>query len=376
MRSPIVIASIWSWVTKRKVAPSVHLQVLELGAQHLAQLGVEVRQRLVHQEDARLAHDGAADRHALHLAARQPVGLAVEQVLDAQRLGRLGDALARSRPAGSVAQLRLQREGQVLAHRVVRVERVVLEHQRHVALAPRSSRCSPRPRSRSRRRRAARGRRSAAASWSCRRRSARAARRTRRRAMSSDQVARRAARAPKRLVTCSSATWAMSRASRPSDCRCSASKKCVCAGVELAPRPRSPGLRDEAARRARAQVAARRLQVDDVVGAERLDDVRLDRHVAPAPPARATQHASGRMPSDESPAAPAAPPSRGRRARREVEARRRRRAITVDAAAVRRASPGSDVHDRAADELRDEQVRRVLVDLGRACRPAAARRRS
>ena len=34
-----------------------------------AQLGVEVRQRLVEQEDLRLAHDGAADRDALALAA-------------------------------------------------------------------------------------------------------------------------------------------------------------------------------------------------------------------------------------------------------------------------------------------------------------------
>ena len=70
-----------------------HLQVLELGAQRLAQLGVERRQRLVHQEDLRLAHDGAADRDALHLAARQPVGLAVEQVPDAQRLRGIVDAL-------------------------------------------------------------------------------------------------------------------------------------------------------------------------------------------------------------------------------------------------------------------------------------------
>ena len=71
----------------------LHLQVLELGAQRLAQLGVEVGQRLVHQEDARLAHDGAADRDALHLAAGQPVGLRLEQMLDAQRLGGAGDAL-------------------------------------------------------------------------------------------------------------------------------------------------------------------------------------------------------------------------------------------------------------------------------------------
>ena len=158
----------------------IHLQVLQLGAQRLAQLGVERRQRLVHQEDARLAHDGAADRDALHLAARQPVGLAVEQMLDAQRLGDARDALL-DLGVGQPADLRLQREFEVLAHRVARVERILLQHQRHVALgrAPVGDVDAvdeaPGPRS------AFPGRRSGAASSSCRRRSRRAARRTRRR---------------------------------------------------------------------------------------------------------------------------------------------------------------------------------------------------
>ena len=111
----------------------MHLQVLELGAQRLAQLGVERRQRLVHQEDARLAHDGAADRDALHLAAGQPVGLAIEQMLDAQRLGGARDAIL-DLGVGQPADLRLQREFEVLAHRVARIERILLQHQRHVAL--------------------------------------------------------------------------------------------------------------------------------------------------------------------------------------------------------------------------------------------------
>src|SRR2546430_9280108 len=37
---------------------------------------------LVEQEHARLAHDGAADRDALALPARQGLGLAVEQMLE------------------------------------------------------------------------------------------------------------------------------------------------------------------------------------------------------------------------------------------------------------------------------------------------------
>jgi hypothetical protein len=47
------------------------LQARDLGAHLNAQLGVEVRQRLVHEERRRVAHDGAPHRHALALAARE-----------------------------------------------------------------------------------------------------------------------------------------------------------------------------------------------------------------------------------------------------------------------------------------------------------------
>ena len=49
-----------------------------------AELGVEVGQRLVEQEDLRLLDDGAPDGDALGLAAGQLLGQAVEQVLDFQ----------------------------------------------------------------------------------------------------------------------------------------------------------------------------------------------------------------------------------------------------------------------------------------------------
>ena len=52
-----------------------HLEVAldprDLGAHLDAQLRVEVRERLVHQERLRLAHDRAAHRHALPLPARE-----------------------------------------------------------------------------------------------------------------------------------------------------------------------------------------------------------------------------------------------------------------------------------------------------------------
>ena len=58
------------------------VQRADLGAHRHAELGVEVRERLVEEEDRRVAHDGAAHRDALALAAgelaRQPLQIALE----------------------------------------------------------------------------------------------------------------------------------------------------------------------------------------------------------------------------------------------------------------------------------------------------------
>ena len=54
------------------------LQLDDLGARLHAQLRVEVGERLVHQVDRRLADDRAPHRHALALAAREGLRLAVE----------------------------------------------------------------------------------------------------------------------------------------------------------------------------------------------------------------------------------------------------------------------------------------------------------
>ena len=56
------------------------------------------------------------------------------------------------------------------------------------------------------------------------------------------------------------------------------------------------GTRDEAARRPRPQKLAAELQIDDVVGAERFDEVGLDRDVTSTAQSRATCTASGRTP--------------------------------------------------------------------------------
>ena len=63
-----------------------------------AQGGIEVGERLVEQEDLGLADDGAADRDPLALAARQLLGLALQQRAEVQDVGRLGRPCASAPP--------------------------------------------------------------------------------------------------------------------------------------------------------------------------------------------------------------------------------------------------------------------------------------
>ena len=72
--------------------PELALQMLQLGAHHGAEGGVDIGQRLVEQEDRRLHDRRAADRHALQDVDRQPVGRAVEQRRQLQQLGDRADA--------------------------------------------------------------------------------------------------------------------------------------------------------------------------------------------------------------------------------------------------------------------------------------------
>ena len=60
----------------------------DLGAHLHAQLGVEIRQRLVEQEDRRLADDRASDRDALALAAGELRRPPLEQRVEPQHLRR------------------------------------------------------------------------------------------------------------------------------------------------------------------------------------------------------------------------------------------------------------------------------------------------
>ena len=79
---------------------------------------VERRERLVEQQDLRVARQGARDGHALALAARQPARALVGQVRDPHAFQQLAHA--------GVARAA---EGDVGAHRHVREERVLLEDE-------------------------------------------------------------------------------------------------------------------------------------------------------------------------------------------------------------------------------------------------------
>ena len=111
--------------------PEPALQLVDLGAHLDAQLRVQVRERLVHEEGLRLAHDRTAHRDPLPLPARERPGLALQELLDLEDVRRAADAFAdfllRHLP-------QLQAEGEVLFDRHVRVERIALEDHRDVAL--------------------------------------------------------------------------------------------------------------------------------------------------------------------------------------------------------------------------------------------------
>ncbi len=97
----------------------------------MAQRGVEVGERLVEQEDTRIAHDGAADRHALPLPARKRLRLALEIFVELEDFGRLAHPLI---DLGLGHSGDAQPESHVLVDSHVRVERIGLEHHGDAAL--------------------------------------------------------------------------------------------------------------------------------------------------------------------------------------------------------------------------------------------------
>ena len=103
----------------------------QLGAGLHPQLGVEVRERFVHQERLRPPDDRPGERHPLALTSRELRRLALEQVLEAEDARRL---LHEAVPLGRRDAARLERELHVPPHRHVRVQRVALEDHGDVAV--------------------------------------------------------------------------------------------------------------------------------------------------------------------------------------------------------------------------------------------------
>ena len=64
------------------------MKALQLGAHLRAQLCVEIAERLVHQENLRIADERAPQRHALLLTARQFARAPLQKMHDVERLGR------------------------------------------------------------------------------------------------------------------------------------------------------------------------------------------------------------------------------------------------------------------------------------------------
>src|SRR5439155_9487067 len=78
-------------VNKRRLKPLVQLEDLHAGLD--PELGIEVRQRLVHEKDFRLTDDRPSQRDALPLAAGEGLGLAIQELAEAEDVGGLADAL-------------------------------------------------------------------------------------------------------------------------------------------------------------------------------------------------------------------------------------------------------------------------------------------
>ena len=107
------------------------MQLDDLGTHAGTQLSIQVGQRLVEQEDRRVTDHCTAQGNTLTLTTGQSLRLTVKQVLDLQDLGSLTDALV-DLVLGHLAQL--QTEGHVLVNGHVRIQSVVLENHRDVAV--------------------------------------------------------------------------------------------------------------------------------------------------------------------------------------------------------------------------------------------------
>jgi len=107
------------------------MELADLSASLDPELGVQVGQGLVHQEDVWLTHDGSTDCHALALTTRKLLRLAIEEAVDSEDVGSLLDTLPDLLLRGTA---KFETEGHVVVHVHVRVEGVGLEHHGDVSV--------------------------------------------------------------------------------------------------------------------------------------------------------------------------------------------------------------------------------------------------
>ncbi len=111
--------------------PQATVELADLGPHGNPQLGVQVGERLVEQKHLGLADDRPSDRDALPLPARELLGFAVQQFMDAEDVGGLLHPLVDFR-FGKLAHF--QSEAQVVPDVHVRVEGIILKDHGDVAV--------------------------------------------------------------------------------------------------------------------------------------------------------------------------------------------------------------------------------------------------
>jgi hypothetical protein len=107
------------------------LQLADLGAHLQAHFRVEVGERLIEQEDLGIQHQSAGERHALLLPARELPRVALAEAAQPQIVQHLHNAGV---DPGRCDLPQLEPVADVLLHRHVRPQGVVLEHHADAAL--------------------------------------------------------------------------------------------------------------------------------------------------------------------------------------------------------------------------------------------------
>ena len=117
------------------------VELAQPAAQLAAHLGVERAERLVEQQHPRLDGQRAGQRHALALAAGELGGMALAEAVELHELEQVARRGGRSRGRRPLAaRPHAQAEGDVLGHRHVAEQGVVLEDEADAALAHRHAR--------------------------------------------------------------------------------------------------------------------------------------------------------------------------------------------------------------------------------------------